>query len=67
MQILAPAQGVYQITVTGVTQGPYVLGITAISQDGTTQPRVTFPGIADVGTTATFQVQLTPPLEQRHK
>ena len=58
VQILQPASGNYQLIVSGKTPGSYTMLVSPFSQDGIAEPAVTIPGIAGVGTTATFQVQL---------
>lgn len=54
-----PAQGSYQITVTGVQQGPYSVAIQPFSQDGSLQTPTIIQGTAPVGSSS-IQFQYNP-------
>jgi len=51
--IFQPVQGTYQIGVTGLQQGPYIVTIHVIAQDGSDQPEISITGNASPGSTST--------------
>lgn len=57
VQAFRPHPGPYTVVVTGVAPGQYELGFNAYSQDGAAQSAVSIPGIADVGSSSSFQIQ----------
>jgi hypothetical protein len=59
IQIFQPPQGSSSLVVTGIKLGQYQVGIKAYSQDGGAQPALSITGIANVGSTSSFQIQFS--------
>jgi len=57
-EIFQPAQGGYQIVVTGLKLGTYSLSSRMFSQDGRSQPDVLITSIAGPGSASSFAVQV---------
>jgi hypothetical protein len=56
VNLFQPAEGTYQITVTGLKLGTYNLFVAPFSRDGSAQPRQSIPGIAAAGLSRKFQI-----------
>ncbi len=56
LDLFQPLQGTYIATVTDLELGVYTLSLRAFSQDGSSQPPVMINGVANRGSTSTFQV-----------
>lgn len=59
IQVLTPPEGIYTLKVIGVEPGTYRAEVHVYSQDGSAQPDVSIPGIANIGSTASFQIQFS--------
>src|SRR5262249_25576762 len=59
LDIHQPIPGTYTIEVHGLTLGSFAIDVKAFAMDSSPQPFMTLSGIANVGSTSTFQVQLT--------
>jgi hypothetical protein len=59
INIFQPQSGNYSVFVTGAKLGAYVLGINAFSEDGTRQPPLSASGIANLGSSSTYQLQFS--------
>ena len=57
VQLFLPTNGTYTVTVEGLKLGPYNLSIKSLNTSGLPQTFITLPGIANLGSTSTFQVQ----------
>ncbi len=55
--VFLPANGTYTVLVEGLHLGPYNLAMKSLDVNGKPQTFVKIPGIANVGSTATYQVQ----------
>jgi hypothetical protein len=58
--ISRPAQGTYQIVVSGLELGTYSLSCRMFAQDGSPQSPVTVMGIAGVGSSSTLSIEVNP-------
>ncbi|HEX7286531.1 MAG TPA: C39 family peptidase [Candidatus Angelobacter sp.] len=58
IEISQPAQGNYQVVVTGVKLGTYFLSSRMFSRDGSPQPDILIPGIAGPGSTSSYAMQV---------
>src|SRR5271157_511854 len=59
VMINSPATGLFQFSLTGAAAGQYSLVIGAEASDGTVQTS-SFPGLTNVGATATYQLVYSP-------
>jgi len=55
--ILQPSQGSYQVSVFGTSLATYSLQMLAVANDGTAEAAVLVPGVANIGSSSTFQIQ----------
>lgn len=59
IQVLTPGEGTYSLTVNGVEPGLYTVTMHFYSQDGSAEPELSVRGIANVGSSSTFQIQFS--------
>jgi hypothetical protein len=59
VQIFQPGPGTYKITITGLKTATYVLSIRIYSEDGSPQPALSVPGVVGVGSSSSFEIQLS--------
>jgi hypothetical protein len=57
VQTFLPADGIYTVTVEGLQLGPFNLVIQALDVNGNQLTHLSLPGIANIGSTATYQVK----------
>jgi hypothetical protein len=57
--ILEPMSGAYSVNVIGIKLGGYTLQVAAVSQDGNAQPVTQISGVANYGSTSTFEIQFS--------
>lgn len=57
VQLFLPADGVYTVQVQGLHLGPYNLAIKSLDVNGKPQSFVVTPGLANVGSSSTYQLQ----------
>src|SRR6266508_3445325 len=60
VHIPQPAAGVYRLLVTGREPGPFTVMVCGFSRDGTPQPVLMLPGVAQVGVSTALQLQFDP-------
>jgi len=56
VQVRTGVEGSYTLSVLGLQLGPYAVTVHSYSQDGTAAPVVSVPGVASLGSTASFQI-----------
>jgi hypothetical protein len=59
VQILKPAQGTYQIVVSGLQLGTYMLTVDTYAQDGTASAQPLIQGVAAAGSKTNFQIHFS--------
>jgi nucleoside-specific outer membrane channel protein Tsx len=60
VQIFEPIEGTYTLTLVGLNQGNYSLGLRGYSQDSSNQPPVTLTGTIAASSTLSYQVIYNP-------
>jgi hypothetical protein len=60
VEISQPSQGTYQLVVTGLKFGTYLLSTRTFSQDGSAQSDITTFGISGPGSSSTFVLKFSP-------
>jgi hypothetical protein len=56
-QLFLPVNGIYSVQVEGLRLGPYNLAVKALDVNGLPQTFATLPGVANAGSSSTFQIQ----------